>query len=244
MAEAGEPFLRIENISKFFGPFQAVKDVSLSIRKGEIFSLLGGSGCGKTTLLRLIGGSASANSGEVRFDGEDLLALSKAHPSLNVQFIHTRTTSDNGLRGHFTAAHLKALCADWKTRRVWACGPGAMLDAIETQWSVQGLREQLTIERFRPALRVAANDTKVGTLDFTASQQQATRSGVESILETAERAGLSPAHGCRMGICHGCDVKLKSGCVRDLRTNALLNEVGAIVQICVCAAAGDAELEV
>ena len=47
-----------------------------------------------------------------------------------------------------------------------------------------------------------------------------------------------------MGICHGCDAKLKSGCVRDLRTNALLNEVGAIVQICVCAAAGDAELEV
>jgi putrescine transport system ATP-binding protein len=58
MAAAGEPFLRIENVSKFFGPFQAVKDVSLSVAKGEIFSLLGGSGCGKTTLLRMLAGFA------------------------------------------------------------------------------------------------------------------------------------------------------------------------------------------
>ena len=46
-----------------------------------------------------------------------------------------------------------------------------------------------------------------------------------------------------MGICHGCDATLKSGCVRDLRTNALLNEANQVVQICVCAAARDAALE-
>ncbi|MDO9451584.1 MAG: ferredoxin reductase [Stagnimonas sp.] len=174
---------------------------------------------------------------------EELLALSKTHPALTVQFVHTRTGSDNGLRGHFSAAHLKAACADWKSRRVWACGPSAMLDAIETQWSVQGLAEQLTIERFRPALRAASNDTTVGTLDFTGSSKQATREGSESILETAERAGLTPAHGCRMGICHGCTAKLVCGEVRDLRDGRVFGDEGDLIQICVCAPVGAVQID-
>ena len=174
---------------------------------------------------------------------DELLALATAHPALTVQFIHTRTASDSGLRGHFTAAHLKAVCADWKIRRVWACGPGAMLDAIETQWAVQGLQHQLTIERFRPALRVAANDSEVGTLDFTGSSKQATREGSESILETAERSGLTPAHGCRMGICHGCTAKLICGEVRDLRDGRVYADEGDLIQICVCAPIGAVQID-
>ena len=46
-----------------------LSDVSLSFARGKVTSILGGSGCGKTTLLRLIGGVHAANSGEVRFDG-------------------------------------------------------------------------------------------------------------------------------------------------------------------------------
>ena len=174
---------------------------------------------------------------------EELLALSKTHPALTLQFIHTRAASQNGLTGHFTAAHLKALCADWKTRRVWACGPSAMLDAIETQWAVQGLQHQLTIERFRPALRAAGNDNTIGTLDFTGSSKQATREGSESILETAERAGLTPAHGCRMGICHGCTAKLVCGEVRDLRDGRVFADEGDLIQICVCAPIGAVQID-
>jgi hypothetical protein len=46
-----------------------------------------------------------------------------------------------------------------------------------------------------------------------------------------------------MGICHSCTVTLRAGCVRDLRNDTLTNEPGSRVQICVCAAAGDVELE-
>ena len=75
MAAAGEPFLRIENVSKFFGSFQAVKDVSLDVAKGEIFSLLGGSGCGKTTLLRMLAGFEEPSSGKIFLDGRDMTGV-------------------------------------------------------------------------------------------------------------------------------------------------------------------------
>ena len=49
-------YVEIERVTKSFGDFKAVDDVSLKIYKGEIFCLLGASGCGKTTLLRMLGG--------------------------------------------------------------------------------------------------------------------------------------------------------------------------------------------
>ena len=56
---------------------QVLSDVSLTFRRGKVTALLGGSGCGKTTLLRLIGGSASPDVGEVRFDGQRVDASDK-----------------------------------------------------------------------------------------------------------------------------------------------------------------------
>ena len=57
---------------------QILTDLSLTFRRGKVTALLGGSGCGKTTLLRLIGGSASPDAGEVRFDGQRVDASDKA----------------------------------------------------------------------------------------------------------------------------------------------------------------------
>ena len=66
------PLICIENVSKRFGTFQAVKDVSLTIQKGEIFALLGGSGCGKTTLLRMLPGFEELTAGRIFIDGQDM----------------------------------------------------------------------------------------------------------------------------------------------------------------------------
>jgi len=67
--------ITIAGVSKFFGDFPALKGVSLEIKKGEFFSLLGSSGCGKTTLLRIIGGFEEPDSGRVEIDGRDILPL-------------------------------------------------------------------------------------------------------------------------------------------------------------------------
>lgn len=65
--------VNIEGVSKSFGDFKALNDISLLIQKGEFFSLLGPSGCGKTTLLRIIAGFETPDTGVVSFDGVDVL---------------------------------------------------------------------------------------------------------------------------------------------------------------------------
>jgi putrescine transport system ATP-binding protein len=70
-----DPFVRIEGVSKLFGTFQAVRDVNLTVGKGEIFALLGGSGCGKTTLLRMLAGFEEPSAGRIFLDGQDMTGV-------------------------------------------------------------------------------------------------------------------------------------------------------------------------
>jgi sulfate transport system ATP-binding protein len=63
--------IEVRNVSRQFGDFQALRDVSLDIDSGELVALLGPSGCGKTTLLRIIAGLETADSGSIYFEGAD-----------------------------------------------------------------------------------------------------------------------------------------------------------------------------
>ena len=84
--DRGEAFIRIANVSKHFGDFIAVDDVSLDIRRGELFSILGASGCGKTTLLRMLAGFETPTAGRIEIDGMDITDLPAYERPVNMMF--------------------------------------------------------------------------------------------------------------------------------------------------------------
>jgi putrescine transport system ATP-binding protein len=83
---AADGYVRLRNLTKKFGDFVAVDDVSLDIRRGEIFCLLGGSGSGKTTLLRMLAGFETPTAGSIEIDGQSLSAVPPYERPVNMMF--------------------------------------------------------------------------------------------------------------------------------------------------------------
>jgi putrescine transport system ATP-binding protein len=79
-------YVRVENVTKRFGDIVAVDAVTLDIRRGEIFCLLGGSGCGKTTLLRMLAGFETPSSGRILIDGQDMTQVRPYERPVNMMF--------------------------------------------------------------------------------------------------------------------------------------------------------------
>ena len=80
------PLLEIKGVSKKFGDFTAVNNVDLDIYQGELFCLLGGSGCGKTTLLRMLAGFEKPSSGQILIDGQDMSEVPPYKRPTNMMF--------------------------------------------------------------------------------------------------------------------------------------------------------------
>jgi putrescine transport system ATP-binding protein len=80
------PLIRIERVTKRFGDFTAVNQVDLDIRQGEFFALLGASGCGKTTLLRMLGGFETPSEGRILIDGVDVSSVPPYERPVNMMF--------------------------------------------------------------------------------------------------------------------------------------------------------------
>jgi putrescine transport system ATP-binding protein len=81
-----ESFIRIRGISKHFGNFVAVDNVDLDIGRSELFSILGGSGCGKTTLLRMLAGFEEPTAGSIEIDGVDITSVPPYDRPVNMMF--------------------------------------------------------------------------------------------------------------------------------------------------------------
>ena len=72
---SAKPFIEFRNVTKRFGDFTAVDDLSLGIYEREFFALLGPSGCGKTTLMRMVAGFEEPTAGNVLLDSQDLAGV-------------------------------------------------------------------------------------------------------------------------------------------------------------------------
>ena len=81
-----DSIISISSVTKRFGPVSAVDNISFDIYRGEFFSLLGSSGCGKTTLLRMLAGFEQPTEGEIFIDAEPMAGVPANHRPTNMVF--------------------------------------------------------------------------------------------------------------------------------------------------------------
>ncbi|MEL7149866.1 MAG: ABC transporter ATP-binding protein [Pseudomonadota bacterium] len=80
------PLIRIDGVTKDFGGFVAIDDISLGIYPKEFFALLGPSGCGKTTLMRMLAGFETPSAGRITIDGVDMAGVPPNKRAVNMMF--------------------------------------------------------------------------------------------------------------------------------------------------------------
>ena len=83
---AAKPLIRFRDVTKRFGSFTAIDDLSLDIYEREFFALLGPSGCGKTTLMRMLAGFETPTEGSIELAGEDIASVPPNKRAVNMMF--------------------------------------------------------------------------------------------------------------------------------------------------------------
>jgi ferredoxin-NADP reductase len=149
-----------------------------------------------------------------------------------------------GAQGRLTPGQLDELCADWRARETFLCGPAGLLEAMSEHWRAEGEHEKLHVEHFQPDARVGDGERgQGGRIRFLKSDIEACSDGEQPILLAGEQAGARLPYGCRMGICHTCIGRLRAGQVRDLRTGRVHGQAGEMLRTCINAPEGAIEIE-
>ncbi|MDA0961708.1 MAG: ATP-binding cassette domain-containing protein, partial [Proteobacteria bacterium] len=81
-----KPLIRFLHVTKRFGDFTAIDDLSLDIYEREFFALLGPSGCGKTTMMRMLAGFENPTSGRIELAGHDIVPVPPNKRAVNMMF--------------------------------------------------------------------------------------------------------------------------------------------------------------
>lgn len=173
----------------------------------------------------------------------ELERLAAERPNLNLVRAYTRAPGVGEADGHFTPGQLEAAEPGFASAEAFACGPPALLDAVRAHWAEQGIEPRLHVESFVPPTVVEPSGAPEGSIHFAGSDLRVENTGA-SVLEQAEGAGLSPEHGCRMGICHSCSCRKTAGTVKNLRTGELSSADEEEIQICISAPVGDVSIEI
>ncbi len=168
--------LSVRNLTKKFGDFTAVDNVSFDVPNGSFFSILGPSGCGKTTMLRMVAGFEEPSSGSIEIRGRDMLGVEPNKRPVNLVFQHLAlfpmmTVAENiafGLKRRKMAAGETAKRTETMLERVGLPGYGAKrIDQLSG-----GQKQRVAIARclvLEPSVLLL--DEPLGALDLKLREQ-------------------------------------------------------------------------
>ncbi|MBK9955309.1 MAG: ABC transporter ATP-binding protein [Rhodocyclaceae bacterium] len=143
------PLLEIRGLSAGYGRIEAVRNVSLTVARGQLVALVGANGAGKTTLLRAISGVHKASGGSVLFEGRD---ITRRRPAERVrlgicqvpegrQVFGPLSVADNLLLGAFTACDRRLVADDME--RMYALFPILKQKAAQAAGTLSGGQQQM-----------------------------------------------------------------------------------------------------
>ena len=144
---------KVENLSISFGGLKAVNNVSFSVEKNSIFSIIGPNGSGKTTIFNMISGIYKPNSGRIICDGEDLVGLTPdriarrgvARTFQNIELFSNATVMDNLLLGR----HIHMKTGVFTGAFLWGRGSKAAREEILNREIVEGIIDFLDLQSVR-----------------------------------------------------------------------------------------------
>ena len=146
---------------------------------------------------------------------------------------------------HLSLTALQTHVASWTDHETFACGPAALLQTARAAFREHGVLHRLHTESFGAAWPVAPVDHTAlrSRVVFAKSGREISAVAGASLLEQAERAGLHPQHGCRMGICHTCKCTKLSGAVRNARTGVVSDAPNEEIRLCISMPRSDVTLD-
>jgi ferredoxin-NADP reductase len=135
-----------------------------------------------------------------------------------------------------TPMYLEKIIPNFREVQTWACGPAPLIEAVQAAYEGS---DALQVEYFQPP---KVSGKAGGEVAFARSGGSAENSG-ETLLVQAEAAGLTPAFGCRMGICFTCTARKGEGTVRNILTGETSSLPDENIRICVSAPEGDCSID-
>jgi ferredoxin-NADP reductase len=177
---------------------------------------------------------------DICYRGE-LTELVDALPGARLLLGLTDAPGEGDLDGFFGLDHLARITDRPERAQVYLCGPALLMASVESVFADLGLSGRVHLERFGPPTMPSTGAAGDGAVAFARSGVAVPSVG--TVLETAEAAGLSPAFGCRRGICGTCTRTKASGRVRNIVTGELSAADAEPIRLCVSVACGDVTVD-
>lgn len=171
---------------------------------------------------------------------EKLLALEARYSALTLNIIATNESREPR---YLRRQDLDAV-PGIKARQVYLCGPKGLMDLAQGLLSERGFADaDIHSTFFSVPSADLRNETLGGEVQFEGSQMMVGSEGDATLLEIAEAAGLTPHHGCRMGICHQCSCRKTTGTVINRLTGQASGPGEETVQLCISVPRGPVSLD-